>query len=260
MSRQKKRERTRNRETAAGNGPSAQPSSAVPPDTPMTSPEPDAAVAALEATCAQRAATSEPRTATSEPRTANSDQRPATSENPYQAGAHALVAGVVKAVEELEKTGFKLLKAPPGWQPPRQRKRSMSFRRRQIAEVRSGELDIPPGTDRDALAELLEKELEQDLAAQNLIDTVTKAHQEIQAEMEAREARALPGALAVYHEAKALVAADPDHPAASWVKEMDRALRLAQGGREAGRKPGSKPRKGGGRGKGGRKGGGRKGG
>jgi hypothetical protein len=176
-------------------------------------------------------------------------------ENPYQAGADALVAGIVKAVEEVEKTGFKLMQAPPDWQPPRQRKRSVSFRRRQIAEVRSGKHDIPPGTDREALVELLEMELEQDLAVENLIGTVMKAQQGIQAEIEAREARALPGALAVYHEAKALVAADPNHPAAPWVKEMDRTLRLAQGGREAGRKPGSKPRKGGGRGKGERKGG-----
>src|SRR5258708_33391540 len=86
--------------------------------------------------------------------------------NPYQAGADALMAAMMEGIGRLEARGFKLEERAPGWQPPRQRKPTEGFYRRQIAGVRSGVLPLPPEADRNAVAAVLQEEPDRDLDAE----------------------------------------------------------------------------------------------
>jgi len=161
--------------------------------------------------------------------------------NPYQAGADALMAAMMEGIARLEARGFKLEEPPPGWQPPRQRKPTEGFYRRQIADVRSGALPLPPEADRNAVAAVMEEELNCDVDAETMRQNFLAVAEIIQAEIAAREAKVMPGLLSVYHEAKATVAGDPNHPLAAWVREMDHALDDGQGRAE--RKGARKQRK-----------------
>lgn len=147
----------------------------------------------------------------------------------YEARARALWDAGTRAMEKLGESGFRVLKAPPGWKPSRQRVPTEGYYRRQIAQVRSGEIELPAGADRQAVANAMEAELDRDVAVLALARTFLKAATAINTEIEARVAEQLPRALEVYHRAKEAVAADPDHPAAFSVKQLDRTLRLAQG-------------------------------
>ncbi len=144
--------------------------------------------------------------------------------NPYQAGADALMAAMMEGIGRLEARGFKLEEPPPGWQPPRQRKPTEGFYRRQIADVRSGVLPLPPEADRNAVAAVMQEELDCDVDAETMRKNFLAVAEIIQTEIDARVAKVMPDLLAVYHEAKATVGGDPNHPLAAWVREMDHAL------------------------------------
>lgn len=161
--------------------------------------------------------------------------------NPYQAGADALLAAMMEGIGRLEARGFRLEEPPPGWQPPRQRKPTEGFYRRQIAEVRSGDVPLPPEADRNAVAAAMEEELSLDVDAETMRKNFLAVAGILQAEIDARVAKVMPDALAVYHEAKATVGTDPNHPLAAWVREMDHALHDEQGRSE--RKGARKKRK-----------------
>lgn len=161
--------------------------------------------------------------------------------NPYQAGADALMAAMMEGIGRLEARGFKLEEPPPGWQPPRQRKPTEGFYRRQIADVRSGVLPLPPEADRNAVADVMAEELDCDVDAETMRQNFLAVAEIIQGEIDARAAKVMPSLLAVYHEAKATVGGDPNHPLAAWVREMDHALDEGQGRAE--RKGARKQRK-----------------
>jgi hypothetical protein len=154
------------------------------------------------------------------------------------------MAAMMEGIGRLEARGFKLEEPPPGWQPPRQRKPTEGFYRRQIAEVRSGVVPLPPEADRNAVAAVMEEELDCDVDAETMRQNFLAVAEIIQGEIDARAAKVMPDLLAVYREAKATVGGDPNHPLAAWVREMDHALDDGQGRaeRKGARKQRKRPR------------------
>src|SRR5260221_5724444 len=132
--------------------------------------------------------------------------------DPYQIAEEKLTALCDEMEKRIEDAGVELLIPPPNWRQKQKKRVTVSFIRRQVAELRAGRVPLPPGVSARLRADRIEKNVNDAEFLTALTRELYEREAAIYAELDAGLAAQMPAARSLIRQAQRLprVPGSPD--------------------------------------------------
>ncbi len=148
--------------------------------------------------------------------------------DPYQVAEEKLTALLAEMEKRIEDAGIELLIPPPNWRRNRKKRVTVSFIRRQVAELRAGRVPLPPGVSARLRADRMERNVNEAEFLTALGRELHEREAAIYAELDAGLAAQMPSPIAVLRHFQRLPLV-PGSPAKEIVRRLEHALRDGKG-------------------------------